>query len=53
MSVVAGKRGTSSTEFFKQAYRLYDEITQLLIRDFGVKTRTRDLGTFIHAAKMT
>ena len=53
MSVVAGKRGASSTEFFKQAYRLYDEITQLLIRDFGVKTRTRDLGTFIHAAKMT
>ena len=53
MSVPAGKRGTSSTEFFKQAYRMYDEITQLLIRDFGVKTRTRDLGTFIHAAKMT
>lgn len=53
MSVPAGKRGKSSTEFFHSAYKLNDSITQLLIRDFGVRSISRDLKTFTHCAKMS
>ena len=53
MSVVAGKRGTTQVDFFKRAYRLNDSITQLLIRDFGIKSRLRDLTTFTYSAKMS
>jgi len=53
MSVPASKRGKSKTEFFHSAYKLNDEITQLLLRDFGLKTVNRDLRTFTYRAKMS
>ena len=53
MSVVKGKRTKSSLEFFWNAYKINDSITQLLIRGFGVKRISRDLKTFTYSAKMT
>ena len=53
MSVPASKRGKSKTEFFHSAYKLNDEITQLLLRDFGLKTSNTDLRTFTYRAKMS
>ena len=53
MSVPASKRGKSKTEFFHSVYKLNDEITRLLLRDFGLKTINRDLNAFTYRAKMT
>ncbi len=53
MSVPASKRGKSKTEFFHSAYKLNDEITQLLLRDFGLKTISRDLNAFTYKSKMS
>lgn len=53
MSVPEGKRSVSSMEFFHLAHKLTKDITMLLIRDFGVKSISRDLKTFTHSAKMT
>lgn len=53
MSVPVSKRGKSKTEFFHSAYKLNDEITQLLLRDFGLKTISRDLNAFTYRAKMS
>lgn len=47
------KRGKSRTEFFHAAYKLNDEITKLLLRDFGLKTINHDLNVFTFRAKMS
>ena len=52
MSVPVSKRGKSKIEFFHQAYKLNDEITRLLLRDFGLKTLNSDLNVFTYRAKM-
>jgi len=41
MSVIKNKRSLSSLEFFHNALELRKEITDLLLRDFGVKDKTR------------
>lgn len=53
MSVPEGKRSVSPVEYLHLAYKLNREVTMLLIRDFGVKSISRDLKTFTHAAKMS
>lgn len=53
MSVPVGKRTVSKLEFFHLAYKMNRDITLLLVRDFGVKSISRDLKTFTHAAKMS
>lgn len=53
LSVPKNQRKKSSKEFFYNAYKLNDEITTLLLRDFGVKSINRDLKTFTHSAKMS
>lgn len=52
MSVPKGKRSVSQMEFFHLAHKLHREITLLMIRDFGVKSISRDLKSFVHSAKM-
>ena len=52
MSVPVGKRGVSKMEFFHLAHKLNREMTMLLIRDFGIKSISRDLKSFCHSAKM-
>ncbi|WP_156945554.1 hypothetical protein [Anaerovibrio sp. RM50] len=52
MSVPEGKRSKSPMEYLHLAYKLNRDVTLLLIRDFGVKSISRDLKTFTHAAKM-
>ena len=42
MSVVYGDRGLSKMEFWKQFCRLEADIMSYLLRDFGVKNRTRE-----------
>lgn len=39
MSVLKNNRGTSELEFYHTAIKLRKEITQNLLRDFGVKNR--------------
>ena len=39
MSVLKNNRGTSELEFYHTAIKLRKEITQNLLRDFGVKDR--------------
>ena len=53
MSVPKGEQGVTSTEFFRAANRLEDEIVALILRDFGAKPVARDLRTFAHRAKMS
>lgn len=43
MAVIESKRTLSDMEFFKNANELRKEITMLLLRDFGIKNRTRNL----------
>ena len=43
MSVPKGKRDLSNLQFFHNALVIRKEITQLLLRDFGVKDRVRDI----------
>lgn len=52
MSLPLSARSLADTEYFKQLYRLSDEIIQLLLRDFGLKTLNSDLNVFVHRAKM-
>ena len=52
MSVPKGKRTPSKVEFFNQAYKLTYKISNLLIKDFGIKSVTKDLRAFTYAAKM-
>lgn len=43
MSVIKNKRSLSDLEFFHNAIKLRKEMTDLLLRDFGVKARNRDV----------
>jgi hypothetical protein len=43
MSVAKGKRGLADTEFFHNGLHMRDVIMDLMIRDFGVKVRKKDL----------
>lgn len=52
MTVPKYKRTKSNIEFFHFAYRLNDNITRLLIRDFGIKRVCKDLKAFTYTAKM-
>lgn len=52
MAVPLGKRGESKLEFLHILFRLQKSMTLLFIRDFGVKSISRDLRTFTYAAKM-
>lgn len=42
MSVIKNKRSLSDLEFFHNAIKLRKNMTDLLLRDFGVKARQRD-----------
>lgn len=53
MGVPLSKRGLSAVEFYYKATVIHDKIVQFLIRDFGVKSISRDLKTFTHNAKMS
>ena len=52
MSLPLSARSLADTEYFKQLYRMSDEIIQLLVRDFGLKTLNSDLNVFVHRARM-
>ena len=52
MSVPLSEQTLSKKEYYEQALKLEDAITQLLIRDFGLKTIAKDLNVFTHKAKM-
>lgn len=52
MTVPKYKRTKSNVEFFHFAYRLNDNITRLLIKDFGIKRVNKDLKAFAYTAKM-
>ena len=52
MSVPVGIRTVSKVEFLHLAKKLKRDITFLLIRDFGVKSISRNLKSFAHSAKM-
>ncbi len=52
MSVPKGKRGVSKFEFFHNALKMNKLITLLLVRDFGVKSISKDLKVFTRSAKM-
>ena len=43
MSVPEGKRGLSEMEFYRTANRLRRDMTLLLLRDFGIKDKVRDV----------
>lgn len=53
MSVPKSKRGVSKIEFLNKAYDIHKKISTLLLRDFGIKSISRELKTFTHNAKMT
>ena len=46
MSVIKNKRSLSSLEFFHNAIKLRKEMTELLLRDFGVKAKNRDVNIY-------
>lgn len=52
-SVPLSKRSKSKVEFFNQAYRISENITNLLLKDFGIKKHSKDLKTFSYKAKMS
>lgn len=52
MTVPVSRRNKSKVEFFNQAYRLSEDITELLLRDFGIKKTSKDLRAFSYKAKM-
>jgi hypothetical protein len=45
MSVLKNKRGLSKLEFYHNARELRENVTKLLLRDFGVKDKVRDTKT--------
>jgi hypothetical protein len=45
MSVLKNKRGLSKLEFYHNARKLRQNITNLLLRDFGVKDKVRKIKT--------
>ena len=52
MSVPLSERGLSKKQFYYQAIKLNKEITNILIRDFGMKSICKDLNVFTNKAKM-
>lgn len=48
MSVVKNKRTQSKWEFYNTAIKLRNDIIVLLLRDFGIKTRQRDIDFYKH-----
>ena len=52
MSVPEGRRGLSDMEFYRTAIRLRRDITFWLLRDFGVKDKTRDVKILSKTCKM-
>ena len=53
MSVPVGKRTESRIEFLHLMFKLQQQITLFLIRDFGVKPINRKLKSFTHSARMS
>lgn len=53
MSVVYGDRGLSTMEFWKQLCKLEKKVVFILLRDFGVKSKTRNLEYYSHVVNMT
>ena len=53
MSVVYGKRGLSETEYWKELRALERDFRLCLLRDFGVKRRTREPEWYISTLQMT
>ena len=45
MSVLKNKRGLSKLEFYHTARKLREDITNLLLRDFGVRDKVRRIKT--------
>ena len=43
MSVLKNKRGLSKLEFYHTARKLREDITNLLLRDFGVRDKVRKI----------
>lgn len=52
MSVPVGKRSISELEFYKNAIRLRESVTEWLLRDFGDKPRARTIDTLRKLYKM-
>ncbi len=52
MSVPKSKRNVSEFEFYNTAVRLREHLTLWLLRDFGVKTRPRDVAFVEKRARM-
>ena len=48
MSVIKSKRTLSDLEFYRNAIKLRKEITLLLLRDFGIKSKVRKPETIIN-----
>jgi hypothetical protein len=48
MSVLKNKRGLSKLEFYHTARKLREDITNLLLRDFGVRDKVRKMKTEDH-----
>lgn len=46
MSVIKNKRGLSDLEFFHNAIKLRKRMTELLLRDFGIKQKNTDVNVF-------
>jgi hypothetical protein len=53
MSVVYGDRGLSNTQYWKELLALERDFRLYLLRDFGVKRRTREPEWYIHTLRMT
>ena len=45
MSVLKNKRGLSKLEFYHTARKLREDITKMLLRDFGVRDKIRKIRT--------
>ena len=53
MTVPKSKRKISEFEFYANALRIRTQITEWLMRDFGVKPRFRDVSVVAKKARMT
>lgn len=53
MTVPKNERSASKVEFFHYAYKLNNALTQLFVKDFGIKRVSRDLKAFTFNAKMS
>lgn len=52
MSVLKNKRSLSTLEFFHNAIKLRKEMTSLLLRDFGIKAKNKDVNIYPKQYKM-